>query len=174
MAPASWLLVTAMIAAAASMASKPSGCPILSMIAARTDSNDARWRSPASDSGLIRPKRRFASVTVGSVPSRSGAVRADLEDTGLIDSPDAAAARANRLDIDHRHTHRQAVAQLAFGRQDRLTTADERDVEAGRPSPRSRWIVTTMLALATVAALAIFVATQPRTGDAGRELRARS
>jgi hypothetical protein len=69
-APAILSFATRTIAAAAAVASRPSGAPTAAMIAARRPSIETGWSTDSRRSGSRRPSARFASVIVGRVPPR--------------------------------------------------------------------------------------------------------
>ena len=61
----------------------------------------------------------------------AGTVGSDLQDAGLGDARDRAAAGADRVDVDHRHANRHAVGDVLLRRQRGLAAADQGHVEAG-------------------------------------------
>ena len=118
---------------------------------ARAGGRSCRRSRPAPPQSTRRPRRRqcggieLAQHEVGVGDGRlgaaaavadrarigAGAVGADLQDAGLGDARDRAAAGADRVDVDHRHADRHAVGDVLFSRQSGLAGADQRHIEAG-------------------------------------------
>src|SRR5581483_1964432 len=119
--------------AAASTTSSCSFGTSSSSITLRARSACMAIRPPSSDLGLRRPRTTFASVTVGRVPPRpyaagpgyAGAHRSHFEQTARVDPCDAAAARADRVDVHDACAHRETghLAQILLRR---LAVADQR------------------------------------------------
>ena len=134
-----WLSATARIAAAASSASSPSGLAMVSTMRARTRSRSVGARSPASEVVSMRPSTALASVTVRCLAAapvadrsgaRPGALRSDPEQPAGIDPRDAAAARADGVDVDEREVQRHRVRQVLLVRDRGAAVPDEGQVEA--------------------------------------------
>ena len=79
--------------------------------------------------------RRGRLVAAAAIADRSRlgarALRPHLEDAGRVHARDGAAAGADRVDVDHRHAHRQPVAHLLVRAHGGHAVADHADVEAG-------------------------------------------
>ena len=139
-APAILSLATRTIAAAAAVASSPSGAPTCSTSAARIASSETACSTESSRSGSRRPRTRLASVivappaaaAVADRPRRGArALRADAQHSRSVDRSDRAAAGADRVDVDHRHMDRHRVLELEVAR-------DRRHGRRGRAPRRSR------------------------------------
>jgi hypothetical protein len=87
---------------------------------------------PAQHEVRVGDRRLLATAAVGD-RSRlgAGALRAYLQDARARHARDGAAAGADRVDVDHRHAHRQTVAHLLVGAHRRRAADDHADVEAG-------------------------------------------
>ena len=62
---------------------------------------------------------------------RAGTLRPDAQDAALVHPRDAAAARADGLDVHHGHAERHAVGDVLLRRRGRHAAAHDGDVEAG-------------------------------------------
>ena len=75
--------------------------------------------------------RRFPATAciAGGAGVGGGGVRPDAKTARVVQPRDAAAARSDRVHVDHRHPHREAVDH-SLGTQKRFGTRHERDVRA--------------------------------------------
>ena len=83
---------------------------------------------PAEEEVGVRDRRlRPAAAVAGRARIRSGALRPDAQATRL-EPRERAAPRADRVDVDERHQHRQAL-ELGLGRDGRLAVDDQAEIE---------------------------------------------
>ena len=96
---------------------------------------------PRNHSGLSRPKTRFASVTVGAVPTLSIAYRTRVSACALrtnpkgptiIDPCDTASSCTNRFYIDHGYFYRQPI-YFTFFRSCKVAIENKADIKACPP-----------------------------------------
>ncbi len=86
---------------------------------------------PAQDDVGVGDRRLLAAPSVGGwTRSRPGAARAHLQAAVDVEPGEAAAARANGVNVDLRHLHRER-ADLTVGAHGRRPVAHEADVRAG-------------------------------------------
>ena len=83
------------------------------------------------DIGVGRSRRGAAAAVAGRARHRAGALRADAQQSALVDPGDRAAAGADGADVDHRHLDRQAPLDLEVGGERDLTVDHRRAVGRG-------------------------------------------
>src|SRR5579862_8769517 len=87
--------------------------------------------NPEQQVGVRYRAMGAALAVAGGARYRAGAVRADPDRAALVDPHDAAAAGANRLDVDRGGADRDAPLDLERAGELRRAVADYADVEAG-------------------------------------------
>ena len=88
-------------------------------------------QAPEQELGVGRGRELAAAAVAGGTGVGARRLRADAEDAALVDVRDRAAARADRVDVDHRH-HRLVVADLRVEQVSHPQLAARRDADVGR------------------------------------------
>ena len=99
----------------------------------RTAEEEIRVDAAEHDVGVGRRRRRAAAAVAGRARHRAGALRADAQQSALVDPGDRAAAGADGADVDHRHLDRQSPLDLEVGREGDLSVDHRGAVGRGAP-----------------------------------------